>query len=393
MGIKYIDEMALAHKKVFIRVDFNLPMKDGKIVNDLRLKESLPTIQHAREQGAKIILASHLGRPEGKIVSKLSLEPIAELLLFYLKESVIFSHNCEANGNKKIVQDMKEGSVLLLENLRFHPGEEANSVHFANQLSKLCNVYINDAFGAIHRIHASVEALPKIVSVKGAGFLIKKEIEALTYLLKKPKKPYTIIIGGKKVSDKIGLLNCLLDQVDAIIIGGAMAYTFLRAMGIKTGNSLVEEDKITVARDLLQRAKKNQVRLLLPIDHVVGKRLRDDTPVEVTLGSEVPDGWMGCDIGPKTIELYGKIISESQTVMWNGPLGAFEFKPFETGTKKIAETVGKNRGYTVVGGGDSVAAIQAFKSHYKFSHVSTGGGASLEFLEGKILPGLEALKS
>lgn len=392
MAVKYIDQLDIQKKKVFIRVDFNVPMEQRQITSDARIRASLPTIQYAIEQGAKIILASHLGRPKGNVDLKFSLEPCAERLLFYLKKEVIFSKNCEAFGNKGIVRDMKEGSILLLENLRFHPGEEANSDHFALQLSELGDVYINDAFGAVHRAHASVYALPQLVKVKGAGFLIKKEMEALSFLLKNPPKPFTVIMGGAKISDKIDLISRLLECVDYLMIGGAMAYTFLRAKGKKVGKSLVEEEKISLAERLLKKAEERRVRLLLPLDHVVTAAVEEGAKTEITLKDEISGEWMGGDIGPKTIELYEKVISDSKTIFWNGPMGAFEYSSFCRGTQKVAEAMAKNKGFTVVGGGDSVSAIQKFKLHYKFSHVSTGGGASLKFLEGKKLPGLVALE-
>lgn len=392
-AIKYIDELPIEGKRVFIRVDFNVPIKDGQITNDARIKAVLPTIEYAIQKSSKIILASHLGRPRGKDLSQFSLEPVAQRLIPYLNKEVIFSNDCEANGNKKIIQDMQPGDVLLLENLRFHPGEEANSEHFATQLSKYADIYIDDAFGSVHRAHASVSALPKLMPIRGGGFLLKKEIESLSQLLSNPKRPFTVVLGGAKVSDKIDLIMNLFTKVDRMLIGGAMAYTFLKAQGKHVGNSLVEEDKLQLAKNILSEAKRSQVKFLLPEDHVIAEALHEDSKNQTTQNSEIPSGWMGLDIGPKTIALYQKEIGESQTVLWNGPVGAFECQPFSEGTIKIAESIGKNSGFTVVGGGDSVSAIQKFKLQFKYSHVSTGGGATLEFLEGKPMPGIEALSS
>ncbi|HBQ20325.1 MAG: phosphoglycerate kinase [Deltaproteobacteria bacterium GWA2_38_16] len=392
MPIKFIDQLDLSKKKVFIRVDFNVPIQKGQITNDARIKAALPTIEYAISKGAKVILASHLGRPKGKEVKEFSLEPIAQRLLFLLKKEVIFSENCEANGNRKMIQDMKEGDVMLLENLRFHPGEEANSPHFATQLSKLCDVYIDDAFGCVHRAHASVEALPRLMKEKGAGFLLKKEMEALSTLLKNPNRPFTVILGGAKVSDKINLITHLLEKVNTMLIGGAMAYTLLKAQGKKVGTSLVEDDKLELAKYILEGVQKRKVELLLPVDHIISKEFSEDAVTQVTEGSEIPDNWMGLDIGPKTVQLFLETIQKSQTILWNGPVGAFEMAPFCEGTRRVAEAMAQNKGFTVVGGGDSVSAITQFKLQFKFSHVSTGGGASLEFLEGKILPGISALE-
>ena len=390
MAIKYIDEIDIDHKRVFIRVDFNVPMKDGEIQNDLRIRAALPTLQYAVAHGAKIILGSHLGRPDGKMNSALSLAPVADRLFFYLKKEIVFSEDCEASANKKMVEDMAPGNILLLENLRFHPGEKSNSQHFAAQLAKLCDVYINDAFGAAHRAHASVSALPRLVKHRGAGFLVKKEIEALSRLLDDVQKPYAVVVGGSKVSDKIGLLENLVEYCDRMLIGGAMAYTFLK--GIAVGNSRVEETFLEIAKKLIEKAKQHRVQLYLPEDHLIAKALSDTVEVETTEGKEIPDGWLGVDIGPRTIASYEEAIAGSRTIIWNGPMGAFEHEKFSGGTRAIAEAISKNRGYRVVGGGDSVSAVYQFKLQFKFSHISTGGGASLEFLEGRRLPGLAALQ-
>lgn len=391
MAIKCIDEIDIQGKRVFIREDFNVPVQDHKILNDLRIKAALPTIEYAIEKGARLILASHLGRPKGKPIPEFSLEPVAERLSLYLKKEVIFAADCEGSGHQKMVQQMKPGDVLLLENLRFHPGEVSNSEHFANQLSKLCDVYINDAFGAVHRAHASVSALPRLIWERGVGFLMKREIEALTNLLATPKSPYAMVLGGAKIGDKIGVFTHLLDRVDKVMIGGAMAYTFLKAEGKKVGNSLIQEEKLAVAKSILEQAKENRVEFLLPKDHLIVKELREDAETGTTEGDEIPEGWLGVDIGPKTIELYQQALKDCKTILWNGPMGAFEMKPFSKGTEAIATVISKNKGFTVVGGGDSVNAVYEFKLQLKFSHISTGGGACLEFLEGKTLPGLMLL--
>lgn len=391
MAIKCVDEIDIQGKRVFIREDFNVPIQEKKILNDLRIRAALPTIQYAIEKNAKVILASHLGRPKGKVIPEYSLDPVAERLSFYLKKEVIFSESCEGSGNLKMIQRMKPGDVLLLENLRFHPGEESNSEHFATQLSKLCDVYINDAFGAIHRAHASVSALPRLIRNRGVGFLMKQEIHALSELLGKPSSPYAVVVGGAKAGDKIGVITNLLNRIDKMIIGGAMAYTFLKAEGKKVGNSRVEEDKLHLAKSILDQAKENHVECLLPTDHLIVKELRENAETETTDGNEIPDGWLGVDIGPKTIEAYRNALQGCKTIFWNGPMGVFEMKPFSKGTQEIAYAISKNKGFTVVGGGDSVNAVYEFKLQLKFSHISTGGGASLEFLEGKTLPGLKLL--
>lgn len=391
MDIKCIDEIDIQEKRVFIREDFNVPIQEKKILNDLRIRAALPTIQYAIEKNAKVILASHLGRPKGKVIPEYSLEPVAQRLSFYLKKEVIFSQSCEGSGNHKMIQQMKPGDVLLLENLRFHPGEESNSEHFATQLSKLCDVYINDAFGAVHRAHASVAMLPRLLRNRGVGFLMKQEIHALSELLGRPAGPYAVVVGGAKAGDKIGVMTNLLNHIDKMIIGGAMAYTFLKAQGKKVGNSRVEEDKLPLAKSILDQAKENRVECLLPTDHLIVKELRENAETETTEGDEIPDGWLGVDIGPKTIEAYRNALAGCKTILWNGPMGVFEMKPFSKGTQEIAYAISKNKGFTVVGGGDSVNAVYEFKLQLKFSHISTGGGASLEFLEGKTLPGLKLL--
>ncbi len=391
MAIKCIDEIDIEGKRVFIREDFNVPIQEKKILNDLKIRAALPTIQYAIEKNAKVILASHLGRPRGKVIPEYSLLPVGERLSFYLKKEVTFSKSCEGSGNHKIIQQMKPGDVLLLENLRFHPGEESNSEHFATQLSKLCDVYINDAFGAVHRAHTSVAMLPRLIRNRGVGFLMKQEIHALSELLGKPASPYAVVVGGAKVGDKIGVITNLLNHIDKIIIGGAMAYTFLKAQGKKVGNSLTEGDKLHLAKSILDQARENRVECLLPIDHLIVKELRENAETETTEWDEIPDGWLGVDIGPKTIEAYRNALAECKTILWNGPMGVFEMKPFSKGTQEIAYAISKNKGFTVVGGGDSVNAVYEFKLQLKFSHISTGGGACLEFLEGKTLPGLKLL--
>jgi phosphoglycerate kinase len=333
VAIKCIDEIDIQGKRVFIREDFNVPIQEKKILNDLRIRAALPTIQYAIEKNAKVILASHLGRPKGKVIPEYSLEPVGERLSFYLKKEVFFSKSCEGSGNHRIIQQMKPGDVFLLENLRFHPGEESNSEHFATQLSKLCDVYINDAFGAVHRAHASVAMLPRLIRNRGVGFLMKQEIYALSELMGKPASPYAVVVGGAKAGDKIGVIASLLSRIDKIIIGGAMAYTFLKAQGKKVGNSRTEGDKLHLAKSILDQAKENRVECLLPIDHLIVKELRENAETETTEGDEIPDGWLGVDIGPKTIEAYRNALEGCKTILWNGPMGVFEMKPFSKGTQ------------------------------------------------------------
>ncbi|MFT3842724.1 MAG: phosphoglycerate kinase [Myxococcaceae bacterium] len=392
---RYIDQLELANKRVFVRVDFNVPL-DGnqKVTDDTRIREALPTIKHALEKGAKLILGSHLGRPKGND-PKLSMEPAAEKLAELLgkEHEVLQADDCIGEGVQKMAKELKSGQVLMLENLRFHKQEEANDPEFAQQLASLCDVYVNDAFGTAHRAHASTAGMVPFVKEKAAGFLMKKEIEQLGKLLKGAAKPYIAVLGGAKVSDKIKVIENLMPKVNGILIGGAMAYTFLKAQGIETGKSRVEEDKLTLATKLLEAAGRLGCELMLPIDHIVGTSPDEKSEAREVPERAIPKEMMGLDIGPKTRESYKQRIRNAKTVLWNGPMGLFEVEKFAAGTKSVAEAMAANtEAQTVVGGGDSAAAVNEFGLASKMTHVSTGGGASLELLEGKELPGIKALE-
>ena len=393
--MKSIDQLDLAGKRVFIRVDFNVPLDhERQITDDGRIVAALPTIRHALAKGAKVILASHLGRPDGQVKPELSLEPAGARLSQLLGRDVTLADDCVGDGVRKLAADLKDGHLLLLENLRFHPDEEKNGDEFSKQLAQVAEVYVDDAFGTVHRAHASTVGMVRHVAQKGAGFLVAKELRYLTPLLKGPKKPYLAVLGGAKVSDKIKVLDQLLTKVDALLIGGAMAYTFLSARGVAVGRSRVEKDKLDLARRILDRADKARVEILLPQDHVVAEEPKGGIPVSVE-GPAISEGKLGLDLGPKTIENYRKRLSTAATVFWNGPMGMFELAEYAAGTKAVAEALvaATARGATtVVGGGDSAAAIAALGLADKVTHVSTGGGASLEYLEGRELPGIKVLE-
>ena len=399
-----IRDIDLTGKRVLIRVDFNVPLsKDTgegvRILDDTRIRETVPTIEYALRRKAKVILCSHLGRPKGQRVAAMSLRPVVDRLRKLLDhvlgddENVAFSPDCIGKVTRELVDNLEPGQTLLLENLRFHAGEEANDPAFAKQLAELCDVYVNDAFGSAHRAHASTEGITHFVKQSAAGLLMESELKHLGKALDDPNRPFVAIIGGAKVSDKIGVIESLIKKADTILIGGGMAYTFLRAQGQQTGKSLVEEDKIDVARAALDQAAAKGVTFLLPIDHVLADRFHAHAKTQVFSGSEAfPADWMALDIGPKTVALFATEIADASTVLWNGPMGVFEFNAFAQGTNAIAKAVAKNEdAITIVGGGDSVSAIQKSGFADKITHISTGGGASLEFLEGKVLPGVEAL--
>jgi phosphoglycerate kinase len=393
--IKSIEQLELSGKRVFIRVDFNVPIdkKTLAVKDDSRIRASLPTIRHALGKKAKVILASHLGRPDGKVVPELSLENVGARLSQLLGQDVLFADDCVGDGVRKLVADLHPGQVLLLENLRFHPEEEKNDDEFARQLASLADVYVDDAFGTVHRAHASTVGMVRYVAQRGTGFLLMAELKHLSPLLKGARKPYLAILGGAKVSDKIKVIEQLTTRVDALLVGGAMAYTFMTARGIGTGSSRVEKDKLDVARRVLDKAKQSRVELLLPVDHVIAREPKGGIETR-TVDDPIPDGWLGLDIGPKTVASYTERIARAATVFWNGPMGMFETPEYAAGTRAIAEALAKvtARGATaVVGGGDSAAAIVEMGLADKVTHVSTGGGASLEFLEGRELPGVKVL--
>ena len=392
--MRTIDELQLSGKRVFIRVDFNVPLDArGQVSDDTRIREAMPTVEHALKMGAKVILASHLGRPRGPD-PKLSLEPAADRLseLLGKEHAVLLADDCVGDGVHKLVKDLKEGQVLVLENLRFHKEEEANDEEFSRALAALCDVYVNDAFGTAHRAHASTVGMVPFVKEKACGLLIRRELEQLSKVVKNPQKPLVAILGGAKVSDKIKVIENLLPKVDAMLVGGAMAYTFLKAQGIEIGTSRVEADKVGLAGKLLDSAKRLGAELVLPIDHVVGSSPDEKSEAIEVNERAIPAGKMGLDIGPKTRDLYRQHIRGAKTVLWNGPMGLFEVAKFSAGTREVAQAMAANRqATTIVGGGDSAAAVTQMGFADQVTHVSTGGGASLEYLEGRELPGLKAL--
>jgi phosphoglycerate kinase len=385
-----IRDLDLQGKRVFMRVDFNVPLASGEITDDTRIEAAIPSVRYVIERGGRLILASHLGRPKGKPEPKYSLKPVAVRLGELLGKSVQFAPDCVGPEVEKLVAANANGDVLLLENLRFHSEEEKNDPAFAKQLAALCDVYVNDAFGAAHRAHASTAGIVSYVKQAAAGFLMEKEIQALSHALTNAEKPYVAIVGGAKISDKIELIENFINIANTILIGGAMAYTFFRAKGLPTGKSLVEAEKIDLASQLLAKASSKNVSIELPVDHVVAASL-DSSEAETVLIEQTPPDRMGLDIGPQTILRYSELIHKAKTIVWNGPMGVFENPKFAQGTFAIARAVAEAKAFSIVGGGDSAAAVAQSGVESKITHISTGGGASLEFLSGQKLPGVEVL--
>jgi len=386
-----IDDLELKGKRLLIRVDFNVPLDDqGTITDDIRIRGALPTINYAVGQGAKVLLISHLGRPKGGPFSKFSLRPVAVRLSELLRRPVEMAEDCVGPDVKARIERMGAGQVLMLENCRFHPEEEKNDEAFARTLAHLCDLYVNDAFGAAHRAHASTVGVTRFVKQAACGFLMRTELQHLGALLDSPKRPFVTILGGAKVSDKIGVLANLLPKVDSFLIGGGMAYTFLKVQGQEVGSSLVEADRLTVAGETMERARRSKVAIHLPTDHIIAERVDAGAPTKRVEGT-IPSGWMGLDIGPVTLSRFAQEVGQAKTILWNGPMGVFELPPFREGTFGLAKAVAASGADSVIGGGDTAAAVAQAGVADKMTHISTGGGASLEFIEGKELPGIAAL--
>ena len=391
MNKKTIEDIDVSGKRVLVRCDFNVPLDGTKITDDTRIVAALPTIQYLLDHNAAVILCSHLGRPKGEFNMKYSLAPVAERLSEKLNKKVVLAKDVIGEDAKKCVDAMKPGDIVLLENVRFHKEEEKNDPEFAKKLASFAEIYVNDAFGTAHRAHASTEGVAHYLPAV-AGFLIGKELDVMGKALENPARPFVAILGGAKVSDKIGVINNLLDKVDTLIIGGGMSYTFQKALGGSVGNSLCENDKLDLAKEMLEKAKAKGVRMLLPVDNVCGQEFSNDTMRITVHSKQIPDGWEGMDIGPNTQALFAAEIANAATVVWNGPMGVFEFPNFAAGTRAIAQALADNQNcISIIGGGDSAAAVEQMGYADKMTHISTGGGASLEFLEGKELPGVAAL--
>lgn len=393
MDKKTVKDVDVKGKKVLVRCDFNVPQDEtGKITDDNRIIGALPTIEYLLENGAKVVLCSHLGRPKNGFEPKFSLKPVCDRLNELLGNKVTLASDVIGEDAKAKVAALKEGNAVLLENVRYHKEEEKNDPEFAKALAQFADVYVNDAFGTAHRAHASTAGVADYCKVNVAGFLIEKEIEIMGGALSDPKRPFIAILGGAKVSDKIGVITNLLDKVDSLLIGGAMAYTFSAASGGKTGCSRVEKDKIELAKELMEKAKQKKVSMYLPVDNVITQEFKADAASKVCKAGEIPDEWEGLDIGPETAKLFADVIAKAKTVIWNGPMGVFEFEKFAVGTKAVAQALADNKdAITIIGGGDSAAAIEQLGYADKVTHISTGGGASLEYLEGKVLPGIACL--
>ncbi|MBF1049235.1 phosphoglycerate kinase [Peptostreptococcus sp.] len=390
---KTIEDINVRGKKCLVRCDFNVPLKDGKITDENRLVGAMPTIKYLIENGAKVILCSHLGKPKGEPKPELSLAPVATRLSEMLGQEVVFAADANVVGEnaKKAVAEMKDGDVVLLENTRYRKEETKNEEGYSKELASLAEIFVNDAFGTAHRAHCSTVGAGQFLEERVCGYLIQKELDFLGSAVENPVRPFLAILGGAKVSDKLGVINNLLEKVDTLIIGGGMAYTFIKALGHEIGTSLLEEDKVAYAKEMMDKAKAKGVNLLLPVDFVYADRFAEDAQPHITEGRDIPANCMGLDIGPKTRELFANAVRESKTVVWNGPMGVFEFENFANGTKAIAQAMADVDATTIIGGGDSAAAVNQMGFGDKMSHISTGGGASLEFLEGKELPGIVAL--
>lgn len=389
-----LTDLQLEDKKVLMRVDFNVPLKDGVITDDNRIVQALPSIKYVIEHGGLLILTSHLGRPKGEYSKEFSLQPVADHLATLVDTKVHFANDCIGDEAKNVIEKAEFGEIVLLENVRFHSGETANDEAFAKELASHANIFVNDAFGSSHRAHASVAGVTEFIDQSASGFLLEKEIKYLSESVNNPERPFVAILGGAKVSDKIGVIENLLNKVDTIIIGGGMTYTFYKALGLPIGNSLLEEDKVDLAKELIQKAKSAGVKLMLPMDSVVAKEFDNDADHKVVNDNGIEDGWMALDIGPQSAISFGNVIKMAKTVLWNGPMGVFEMSNFADGTFAVAEAMAeatKFGGTTIIGGGDSAAAIKKSGLSDQVSHVSTGGGASLEYLEGKELPGVSSL--
>ena len=388
-----IEDIQVTGKKVLVRCDFNVPLKDGAITDENRLIGSIPTIKYLIEKGARVILCSHLGKPKGEAVPELSLKPVAIRLSEILGKTVVFAADNIVVGEnaRKAVADMKDGDVVLLENTRYRKEETKNEPKFSKELASLAEIFVNDAFGTAHRAHCSTVGVTEYIPISVCGYLIQKELKFLGNAISSPERPFVAILGGAKVSDKINVINNLLEKVDTLIIGGGMGFTFSKALGYSIGNSLLEEEKIVYAKDMISKAKEKGVKFLLPIDYIAADKFDAEANAIVTKDENIPEGYMGLDIGPKTIEMFSKEINNSKTVIWNGPVGVFEFEKFSKGTKALAKVLSEIQAVTIIGGGDSAAAVNSLGYGDKMTHISTGGGASLEFLEGVELPGIAAL--
>ena len=387
---KSMNDVDVKGKRVFVRVDFNVPMEEGKITDETRIRAAVPTIEQLVNAGAKVILASHLGRPKGEVNEDMRLTAVGERLSELMGKPVTKLDESIGADVEAAVNNMQDGDIILLENVRFHKGEEKNDETLAKEFAKLADLYVNDAFGAAHRAHASTEGIAKHVPAV-SGLLMEKELDVLGKALSNPERPFTAIIGGAKVKDKIGVIENLLDKVDHLIIGGGLVFTFVKAMGHDIGKSLLEEDKIELAKGFIEKAKEKGVQLHMPVDAVVANEFSKDADTKVVAIDAIPSDWMGLDIGPKTAENYAEVIKQSKLIIWNGPMGVFEMEKFANGTKTVADAMATTDGYTIIGGGDSAAAVEKFEVASKMDHISTGGGASLELMEGKELPGIVAL--